>query len=48
MEEVEIQENKTTKQKFSTIVTLAVPAMIENILQTVVGFVDTLLFQNWG
>ena len=48
MGEVEISEIKTTKQKFSTIIALAVPAMIENILQTVVGFVDTLFVSKLG
>lgn len=48
MEEVEIQEIKTTKQRFSAIIALAVPAMIENILQTVVGFVDTLFVSKLG
>ncbi|WP_338452630.1 MATE family efflux transporter [Niallia oryzisoli] len=45
--EVELHD-KTTKQKFSTIIALAVPAMIENILQTVVGFVDTLFVSKLG
>ncbi|WML43418.1 MATE family efflux transporter [Neobacillus sp. PS3-40] len=48
MGEEEIQEDKTAKQKFTAIVTLAVPAMIENILQTVVGFVDTLFVSKLG
>lgn len=48
MGSVEIQDPKTTKQKVSAIVTLAVPAMIENILQTVVGFVDTLFVSKLG
>lgn len=48
MNEVDIKEIKTTKQQFFTIVTLAVPAMIENILQTVVGFVDTLFVSKLG
>ncbi|SMQ77992.1 putative efflux protein, MATE family [Bacillus sp. OV166] len=48
MEEVEIKEIKTTKQKFYIIIALAVPAMIENILQTVVGFVDTLFVSKLG
>lgn len=47
MEDVTIQ-NKTTKQKLSIIIALAVPAMIENILQTVVGFVDTLFVAKLG
>lgn len=48
MEAVEAEENITTKQKFTAIVSLAVPAMIENILQTVVGFVDTLFVSKLG
>ncbi|MGG1575387.1 MATE family efflux transporter [Fictibacillus sp. NRS-1165] len=48
MQDVEIQPNKTTKQKLLVIVALAVPAMIENILQTVVGFVDTLFVSKLG
>jgi putative MATE family efflux protein len=47
MEDVAIQ-NKSTKQKFSIIIALAVPAMIENILQTIVGFVDTLFVAKLG
>lgn len=47
MEGIEIQ-NKTTKQKISIIIALAVPAMIENILQTIVGFVDTLFVAKLG
>lgn len=45
--EVELHD-KTTKQKFSAIIALAVPAMIENTLQTVVGFVDTLFVSKLG
>ncbi len=41
-------ENKTTKQKISVILVLAVPAIIENILQTFVGFVDTLFVAKLG
>lgn len=53
MEEEQIQqgklkEAKTTKQKIIIILALAVPAMIENILQTVVGFVDTLFVAKLG
>jgi putative MATE family efflux protein len=47
MDDVTLQ-NKTTKQKLSIIIALAVPAMIENILQTVVGFVDTLFVAKLG
>jgi putative MATE family efflux protein len=46
--EVVVQPNKTTKQKLAVILALAVPAMIENILQTVVGFVDTLFVAKIG
>lgn len=41
-------ESKTTKQKILIILTLAIPAMIENTLQTVVGFVDTLFVARIG
>lgn len=41
-------QNKTTKQKLFIIIALAVPAMIENILQTIVGFVDTLFVASLG
>lgn len=43
-----ITRELTTKQKISVILSLAVPAMIENILQTVVGFVDTLFVSKLG
>lgn len=38
----------TDKQKIKIILALAVPAMIENILQTIVGFVDTLFVSKLG
>ncbi len=38
----------TNKQKIKIILALAVPAMIENMLQTVVGFVDTLFVAKLG
>lgn len=41
-------ENRTTKEKVVAILFLAIPAMIENILQTVVGFVDTLFVAKLG
>ena len=41
-------ENRTSKEKVIAILTLAIPAMIENILQTVVGFVDTLFVAKLG
>jgi putative MATE family efflux protein len=42
------EQNKTIKQKLSVIIALAIPAMIENILQTIVGFVDTLFVAKIG
>jgi putative MATE family efflux protein len=48
MVSVDIAHKQTSKQKISKILSLAVPAMIENILQTVVGFVDTLLVSRLG
>lgn len=48
MGEVQLHEKKTTRQKISVILILAVPAMIENILQTVVGFVDILFVSQLG
>lgn len=41
-------ENRTSKEKVLAILILAIPAMIENILQTVVGFVDTLFVAKLG
>ncbi|MCF6095222.1 MATE family efflux transporter [Microaerobacter geothermalis] len=37
-----------TKEKLVVILTLAYPAMIENILQTMVGFIDTLFIAKLG
>jgi putative MATE family efflux protein len=48
MVDVQLQKDKTTKQKISIILALAVPAMIENTLQSVVGFVDTLFVSTLG
>lgn len=48
MQEVDIHKNKTTKQKLKVILALAIPAMVENILQTIVGFVDTLFVSKLG
>ncbi|MEH7226192.1 MATE family efflux transporter [Bacillus sp. JJ1566] len=48
LQELKLNDNKTTKQKILVILALAVPAMIENILQTVVGFVDTLFVAKLG
>ncbi|WP_059173206.1 MATE family efflux transporter [Bacillus sp. FJAT-27445] len=44
----ELEERKTSKKKLRVILALALPAMIENILQTVVGFVDTLFVAKIG
>jgi putative MATE family efflux protein len=44
----EIIPEQTTKQKIFIILSLAVPAMIENVLQTVVGFVDILFLSKLG
>ncbi|MEI5908428.1 MATE family efflux transporter [Bacillus spongiae] len=41
-------EKRTTKEKVLAILLLAIPAMIENILQTIVGFVDTLFVARLG
>ncbi|MCY9667623.1 MATE family efflux transporter [Paenibacillus alginolyticus] len=38
----------TNKQKLKIILALAVPAMIENMLQTIVGFVDTVFVAKLG
>lgn len=48
MKEMKEQQEQTTKQKIAVILALAVPAMIENILQTIVGFVDTLFVSQLG
>jgi putative MATE family efflux protein len=39
---------QSTKQKISIILALAIPAMVENTLQMVVGFVDTLFVARLG
>ncbi|MEQ6353190.1 MATE family efflux transporter [Lysinibacillus sp. M3] len=44
----DITGNLTLKQKIMIVLALAIPAMIENILQTVVGFVDTLFVAKLG
>ncbi|MFS0553206.1 MATE family efflux transporter [Brevibacillus sp. 179-C9.3 HS] len=41
-------EGQSSKQKIKLILALAVPAIIENILQTAVGFVDTLFVSKLG
>ncbi|MGN7765093.1 MATE family efflux transporter [Paenibacillus sp. 22594] len=48
MPEAVIIKDTDNKQKIKIILALAVPAMIENFLQTVVGFVDTLFVSNLG
>jgi putative MATE family efflux protein len=48
MEEVHGENHQTFKRKIRVILALAVPAMVENILQTVVGFVDTLFVSRLG
>ncbi|PLR76048.1 MATE family efflux transporter [Bacillus sp. V3-13] len=48
MPALETIEEQTAKQKIMMILSLAVPAMIENILQTAVGFIDTLFVAKLG
>ena len=48
MDQPEMQTTNNTKQKVGIILALAVPAMVENILHTVVGFVDTLFVARLG
>lgn len=43
-----IMNNLAWKEKTAFILVLAIPAMIENILQTIVGFVDTLFVARLG
>jgi putative MATE family efflux protein len=43
-----LKQNIGTKQKLFVVLALAVPAMIENLLQTIVGFVDTLFVAKIG
>jgi Na+-driven multidrug efflux pump len=38
----------TNMQKIKVILALAIPAMIENFLQTIVGFIDTLFVAKIG
>ncbi|MFT9488498.1 MAG: MATE family efflux transporter [Tepidibacillus sp.] len=40
--------SNTTSQKIKIILVLAIPAMVENFFQTVVGFVDTLFVSKLG
>lgn len=48
MQQLVSDHDTTNRQKIGVILSLAVPAMIENILQTVVGFVDTLFVSKLG
>lgn len=48
MSKDKLTNNLTLKEKTVAILVLAVPAMIENILQTIVGFVDTLFVARLG
>jgi putative MATE family efflux protein len=43
-----IAEATTDRQKIRIILALAIPAVIENILQTIVGFIDTLFVAKLG
>ncbi|MED4779389.1 MATE family efflux transporter [Brevibacillus choshinensis] len=40
--------DSSNKEKVKVILALAIPAMIENVLQTIVGFVDTLFVSKLG
>ncbi|MGB8955501.1 MAG: MATE family efflux transporter [Tumebacillaceae bacterium] len=42
------REYQSTKKKIATILALAIPAVIENFLQTAVGFVDTMFVSKLG
>lgn len=48
MASIDFENNKSVKSKIWIVIALAVPAMIENILQTAVGFVDTLFIARIG
>ena len=48
MGKLDLKENMTAKQKITVILALAVPAMIENVLQTIVGFADMLFIAKIG
>lgn len=48
MAQQETEGIQSTKQKISIILALAIPAMVENTLQMVVGFVDTLFVARLG
>lgn len=41
-------EHVSTRNKIATILALAIPAVLENLLQTAVGFVDTLFVSQLG
>lgn len=43
-----LKQDTDNKQKIKIILALAIPAMIENLLQTLVGFVDTLFVAKLG
>ncbi|GLI04396.1 hypothetical protein YDYSG_04260 [Paenibacillus tyrfis] len=42
------EQDKSSSQKLKIILALAIPAIIENLLQTLVGFVDTLFVTKLG
>jgi putative MATE family efflux protein len=42
------EQHKTSSQKLKIILALAIPAVIENLLQTLVGFVDTMFVAKLG
>lgn len=42
MEKIQLSLYTTRKKKLAAILAMGIPAMFENILQTLVGFVDTL------
>ena len=42
MEKLQLEQYNTRKKKLRAILVMGIPAMFENILQTLVGFVDTL------
>lgn len=48
MMEALLKQDTDNKQKIKIILALAIPAMIENLLQTLVGFVDTLFVAKLG
>lgn len=48
MDGLELEKQDTRKKKIRVILALGIPAMLENILQTTVGFVDTLFVSKIG